>query len=215
MMQINGHVFTQIKYLSLTGSRAAQKTDTGSFQSMMSGGGTDVVSYYDALCREFPEITFRLGGSSDRAEGEYDTGYQGSSHQRGNGFSMPGQCSIEIDYKVIEKMMSDETYAAKVKGIIQNLESNYSTYEGFSRKDGFQYTNAEIMEDEAGLTYCIASSRCPVNSAEDAAKLRGEGSGRKILTQRMIERAAHQKNEAQEAFFEMMDESRRKSLGEK
>lgn len=196
MMQINGHVLTQNQYPSLTGSRAAQKTDTGSFQSMMSGGGTDVVSYYDALCREFPEITFRLGDSSDRVEGEYGTGYQGSSHQRGNGFSMPGQCSIEIDYKVIEKMMSDETYAAKVKGIIQNLESNYSTYEGFSRKDGFQYTNAEIMED-------------------DAAKLRGEGSGRNILTQRMIERAAQQKNEAQEAFFEMMDGSRRKLLAEK
>lgn len=85
----------------------------------------------------------------------------------------------------------------------------------FPERMASKYTNAEIMEDDAGLTYCIASSRCPVNSAEDAAKLRGEGSGRNILTQRMIERAAQQKNEAQEAFFEMMDGSRRKSLGEK
>ena len=62
----------------------------------------DPLGYYYKLCKEFPNISFRL---DDRETALKDTskiwlGYNGSMNQVGDNFGGIGQCSISLDISV-------------------------------------------------------------------------------------------------------------------
>lgn len=87
----------------------------------------DPLAYYKQLCSKYPNISFRLTDyvNGTNASG-YNLGYNNSMNQVGENFGAMGQCSIEIDISVVEKMMKDTKYAEHANGWIQAFEQNYN-----------------------------------------------------------------------------------------
>ena len=91
------------------------------------------LEYYHSLCKEFPGITFRLEDIQTNIKmnesGKPSLGYNGSLHQVGSNFGEIGQCSIEIDVAVIERMRNDPKYETSVKWNIQFSKERFGEYQ--------------------------------------------------------------------------------------
>lgn len=91
------------------------------------------LEYYHSLCKEFPGITFRLEDIQTTIKmnesGKLSLGYNGSLHQVGSNFGEIGQCSIEIDVAVIERMRNDPKYETSVKWNIQFSKERFGEYQ--------------------------------------------------------------------------------------
>ena len=91
------------------------------------------LEYYHSLCKEFPGITFRLDDIQTALKNDGYTletlGYNGSFHQVGSNFGEIGQCSIEIDIAVIERMRNDPKYETSVKWKIQFSKERFGEYQ--------------------------------------------------------------------------------------
>lgn len=91
------------------------------------------IEYYHSLCKEYPGITFRLEDIQTALKlnesGKEYIGYNGSMHQVGSNFGAIGQCSIEIDVAVIEKMRNDPKYEQSVKWHIQFSKEKFGEYQ--------------------------------------------------------------------------------------
>ncbi len=91
------------------------------------------LEYYHSLCKEFPGITFRLEDIQTTIKmnesGKTSLGYNGSLHQVGSNFGEIGQCSIEIDVAVIERMRNDPKYETSVKWNIQFSKERFGEYQ--------------------------------------------------------------------------------------
>ena len=91
------------------------------------------LEYYHSLCEEFPGITFRLedirSAIDSNNKGQDYLGYNGSMHQVGDNFGGIGQCSIEIDVAVIERMRNDPRYETAVKSYITDSQNRFREYQ--------------------------------------------------------------------------------------
>lgn len=91
------------------------------------------LEYYHSLCKEFPGITFRLDDIQTALKNDGYTletlGYNGSFHQVGSNFGEIGQCSIQIDIAVIERMRNDPKYETSVKWNIQFSKERFGEYQ--------------------------------------------------------------------------------------
>ena len=91
------------------------------------------LEFYHSLCKEFPGITFRLEDIKTALElnnsGKEYIGYNGSMHQVGSNFGAIGQCSIEIDVAVIERMRIDPKYEQSVRWHIQFSKERFGEYQ--------------------------------------------------------------------------------------
>ena len=129
--------------ISATGTTAANTNKSGMEQ--------DPLIYYQQLCKEFLDITFRLEDKEEAVKntGEPYLGYNNSMNQIGGNYGENGQCSISIDISVIKHMQDDISYEQKMKGMIQNTYDQYSTYEAAAMSDGCPYVSVSF-EDNNG-----------------------------------------------------------------
>lgn len=91
------------------------------------------LEYYHSLCKEFPGATFRLDDIQTALKNNGYTleslGYNGSFHQIGSNFGEIGQCSIQIDIAVIEKMRTDPKYETAVRWKIGDSIARFGEYQ--------------------------------------------------------------------------------------
>ncbi len=91
------------------------------------------LDYYHSLCKEFPGATFRLDDIQTALKMNGYTletlGYNGSFHQVGSNFGAIGQCSIQIDIAVIEKMRTDPKYETSAKWKIGDSIARFGEYQ--------------------------------------------------------------------------------------
>ena len=91
------------------------------------------LEYYHSLCKEFPGATFRLDDIQTALKMNGYTletlGYNGSFHQVGSNFGAIGQCSIQIDIAVIEKMRTDPKYETSAKWKIGDSIARFGEYQ--------------------------------------------------------------------------------------
>ena len=91
------------------------------------------LEYYHSLCKEFPGATFRLDDIQTALKNNGYTleslGYNGSFHQIGSNFGEIGQCSIQIDIAVIEKMRTDPKYEMAARWKIGDSIARFGEYQ--------------------------------------------------------------------------------------
>ena len=91
------------------------------------------LEYYHSLCKEFPGASFRLDDIQTALKMNGYTletlGYNGSFHQVGSNFGAIGQCSIQIDIAVIEKMRTDSKYEMSAKWKIGDSIARFGEYQ--------------------------------------------------------------------------------------
>lgn len=91
------------------------------------------LEYYHSLCKEFPGATFRLDDIQTALKNNGYTleslGYNGSFHQIGSNFGEIGQCSIQIDIAVIEKMRTDPKYETSARWKIGDSIARFGEYQ--------------------------------------------------------------------------------------
>ncbi len=135
------------------------------------------MEYYQALCREFQGVTFRLGNkAAQKASGGSVLGYGGSMNQMGESFGSPGQCSIQIDISVLKKMQQDPEYEKHVKGTIQDARDTYSMYESQAGRDGYPYVCVEIEDGGARPQMSLVNSKMPFSTEEEIKEMREQES---------------------------------------
>lgn len=179
---------------------------------------SQIISYYKNLCRDFPDITFKMADieAAKRGSAQYYIGYKGNSYQQGDNFSCPGQCSIQIDVNVIRKMMTDPEYEFSVRGRISNMISDYSRYEQWAREEGYGYCYVGLRDGEDGkLEEFIGFSQSQVSTDEEIRKKcnddssagDGTGEGLRIRYEEWINKKMvnNTKNQMQEALFSMFE----------
>ena len=136
-MQINNSFVSENTIISMTStSKKASpvRTENAFSQSIQSP-----LDYYNTLCKDYPDVTFRLDDIRTGQEKGWGLGYNNSLNQRGTDFGMAGRCSINIDIAVIERMQKDPKYEQQIKGIIASSRKNYSSYEQSAASDGMPY----------------------------------------------------------------------------
>lgn len=167
-MQINscyGQENVSIKQYSTVKKTNVESTNQFDKQSQ------SPLEYYDALCKEYPDISFRLSDDEEGQKHEWYLGFGGSMNQRGNNFGMPGQCSIEIDVSAVRRMQADESYEKQVKGWIEQSRKNYKNYEKEALADGFGYTCVHIEDDGGRPLVSVVQSHTPFSTEEEVKKL--------------------------------------------
>lgn len=91
------------------------------------------LEYYHSLCKEFLGATFRLDDIQTALKNNGYTleslGYNGSFHQIGSNFGEIGQCSIQIDIAVIEKMRTDPKYEMAARWKIGDSIARFGEYQ--------------------------------------------------------------------------------------
>ena len=134
-------------------TRKATDESTTSFSINGSSHDSDsILDCYHELCNNFPNVSFRLEdfetGSKMPSEPPY-LGYNNSFNQVGDNFGFPGQCSLTIDKKVIEKMQKDTVYKEIVYSRIANLERQQIGFQQHAQREGMSCF-AHVLEDDNG-----------------------------------------------------------------
>jgi hypothetical protein len=111
------------------------------------------LEYYYSLCKEFPGVTFRLDDAQTALKtGGYTLetlGYNGSFHQVGSSFGSLGQCSIQIDISVIEKMRMDPQYEMSAKCKISDSIARFGEYQSEVPEE--PYTVVRLADDNGRI----------------------------------------------------------------
>lgn len=111
------------------------------------------LEYYHSLCKEFPGVTFRLDDAQTALKtGGYtleSLGYNGSFHQVGSNFGSLGQCSIQIDISVIEKMRMDPQYEMSAKWKISDSIARFGEYQSEVPEE--PYTVVRLADDNGRI----------------------------------------------------------------
>ena len=134
---------------------------------------TTPLQYYQDLCSEFPDITFRLKDKQTALEsgGKMYLGYLNSMNQIGDNFGEAGQCSISIDISVVEKMMKDSDYEQKIKHIIEGTKGMYPQYEARAQSEGYPYVSVVIEEEAGKLSYGVMQSVMRYSTEEEVKEI--------------------------------------------
>lgn len=169
----------------------------------------DPIVYYKKLCKEFPDITFRL---DDKETALMDTskiclGYNGSMNQVGNNFSGIGQCSISIDIEVIRNMQKDSEYAQNVRGMIRLVERNYADVERDARQCGMMYASVNIEDEGGKLLRSCAFSTTPASTEEEVQRMWNMDDFQKHLNRKISD----MQDNLLDNYMKMLEESQVKS----
>lgn len=168
-MLISNSIIQQNTSFSI--SSAVEKSTLGNSTEQFDITAASPLEYYNELCKEYPDITFRLSDKEEALKHEWYTGYGGSMNQRGDNFGMPGQCSIDIDVAAIRNMLSDKNYEMKIKGEIEYARKKYSDYEREGLDDGCSYTCVCIEDDGGKPVLARCHSHMPFSTEEELKKL--------------------------------------------
>ena len=165
------------------------------------------LEYYHSLCKEFSGITFRLEDIKTalilNESGKEYIGYNGSMHQVGSDFGAIGQCSIEIDVAVIEKMRTDPKYEQSVKWHIQFSKERFGEYQTEIPEQPFTFI---CIEDNNGKVQTSRghSSVQPATEEEIKEKIRA----RKAKTPQLD--SDKMTDDLIDSYLKMIEESDRK-----
>lgn len=165
------------------------------------------LEYYHSLCKEFSGITFRLEDIQTALKlndtGKEYMGYNGSMNQVGSNFGAIGQCSIEIDVAVIEKMRTDPKYEQSVKWHIQFSKERFAEYQIEIPEQPFTFV---CIEDNNGKVQTSRghSSVQPATEEEIKGKMRVcNGKAAQIDSSKMAGNLI-------DSYLSMIEESERK-----
>jgi len=135
-------------------------------------------------------------------------GYKGNSYQTSSAFGMPGKCSIEIDFCVLEKMIQDVDFAEQIKAEITLTQNSYKMYGQWLKRDGYEYGFRFIRMEGGQLAKGFAECHCQPSSDDEIRKMRQKTGGdeRKIR----LDHPAVTQTSSEEIFMEMLDETHRR-----
>jgi len=167
----------------------------------------DPLDFYKNLCKDFPDISFRLSDNAEAEKTQYLNspylGYNNSMNQIGENFGGCGQCSISLDIAVVRKMQTDDEYCFIVRGMIDNIRREYAGLEESTKADGFMYTSASIEDDKGRPQRIITESNAPYSTEEQIRQMwstqKENDKYSKVVT--------GVKNDLFETFLEMTDKS--------
>ncbi|MCF0127426.1 MAG: hypothetical protein HUJ70_02600 [Pseudobutyrivibrio sp.] len=179
-----------------------------SFKTANSKESDSNLALYKDICAKYPDITFRLDDLNEARKPQYQDnpylGYNNSMNQSGDNFGGLGQCSINIDISVIEHMQKDSNYKAKVLGMIEVIQREYSNYEMQTKQDGFIYTSVGLEDVGGELQRSIAESNASY-STEDEIKRMWPTKQSDIRYVQIVDSA---KRDLFETYMEMLEKSR-------
>ena len=172
------------------------------------------LEYYHSLCKEFPGITFRLDDIKTALKNDGYTletlGYNGSFHQVGSNFGEIGQCSIQIDIAVIERMRNDPQYETSVKWNIQFSKERFGEYQ--TEVPEQPYTVVCFEDDNGRLQKgrWHSASRFPTEEETKEMIRKYQAKAQRFDTDRMTDNLI-------DSYLKMIEESeqKRKELAEK
>ena len=144
----------------------------------------DPLAYYKQLCSKYPNISFRLDDyfNGTNAKG-YNLGYNNSMNQVGENFGEMGQCSIEIDISVIEKMMQDPKYEQQANGWIQAFEQNYAGHAADVASSGCSNFCFTIHDFGDGIQTGRTCGYTPFSTEEEVRKMWADEEYQKSVSQ--------------------------------
>lgn len=168
-----------------------------------------ILNYYQQLCSQYPDITFRLDDieTSSQQSNVY-LGYKNSMNQIGENFGSVGQCSISIDVTVIKHMMNDPQYENQVKDEINYTVNHYSLYEEETKLCGMQYTSVCLQDENGKFEPAIVRSHVPYSTEEEVREMWNhlESNTKKEI----LNRHETQSIDLFDQFMEMLDHSHEK-----
>lgn len=197
-MTISDTNYTQFKTSSIGKSVAKTTAVEGeAFSSVLS----DPIAYYQNLCKDYPDVTFRLDDKSTWKEGEVSLGYKNSMNQVGSNFGYPGQVSISIDVSVIKKMQQDPEYEKEVRGLIERSRDYHSADKADAARLGYTYFATSIDDGGGHPATSQTMSYSPFSTEEQIKALwNREGKDSNVMT--IFEK---QRQEMLNAFLHITD----------
>lgn len=166
------------------------------------------VQYYLDLCKEFPNIAFRMSDQeASMAAGNPGPGYERNSYQSNPDYSNPETCSIDIDVKILKRMMNDSDFEMKIKGMISTRESNYDTYVNDAMNSTYGFGHIFIQEEKGELVTGFALYHFKASTDEEIKLMYADKSKDYTKNQQSIHIV---KNSTQDTFIKMLDKSRLK-----
>lgn len=167
-MIISDTNYTQFETYSI--SKSAIKTKVADNENFLPSL-SDPLSYYQNLCKDYPDVTFRLDDKSTWKEGEVNLGYKNSMNQVGSNFGYPGQVSISIDVSVIKKMQQDPEYEKEVRGIIERSRDYHSDDKADAARLGYTYFATSIDDANGRPASSQTMSYSPFSTEEQIKTL--------------------------------------------
>lgn len=170
-----------------------------------------VIDYYHQLAKEFPDIAFKMSdykAAFTTPKGEPVIGYKGNSYQTSDAFSMPGKCSMEIDFDVLKKMTEDAAFEEEIKAEISLAQRSYKMYDQWAEQDGYEYHYQFIHFEGGELVRGTVESHWATTDAEKR-KIHQQSSAddsRVIKDNPAVKTSAS----SEEVFMEMLDDAHRK-----
>lgn len=162
---------------------------------------SDPLSYYQNLCKDYPDISFRLDDKSTWKEGEVSLGYKNSMNQVGSNFGYPGQVSVSIDVSVIKKMQQDPEYEKEVRGLIERSRDYHSADKADAARLGYNYFATSIDDANGHPATSQTMSYSPFSTEEQIKALwNREGKDSNVMT--IFEK---QRQEMLNAFLDITD----------
>lgn len=175
-----------------------------------------ILDCYEKICKAYPSVAFKMSDIETGKNGSapYYIGYKGDSHQRGDNYSCPGQCSIQIDVEVLRRMAEDEEYSAQVYGTIQNAVLDYQGWAKQGENEGFEYCYMGISHEDGRLTRFVGFSHFKASTDEEIREMWKDAfisddslSEVKISYEKLLNKT---RNEMQETFFAIFDEAQQR-----
>lgn len=170
-----------------------------------------VIDYYYQLAKEFPDIAFKMSdykAAFTTPKGEAVIGYKGNSHQTSSAFSMPGKCSIEIDFDVLKKMIGDAAFEEEIKAEISLTQRSYKMYDQWAEQDGYEYHYQFIHFEGGELVRGTAESHWATTD-EEKRKLHQQSSSddKRVIWDNPAGKVSAS---SEDIFMEMLDDAHRK-----
>ncbi len=172
------------------------------------------LEYYHSLCKEFPGVTFRLDDAQTALKtGGYTLetlGYNGSFHQVGSNFGEIGQCSIQIDISVIEKMRMDPQYEIAAKWKISDSITRFGEYQTEVPEEPYTVVCLEDDNGRIQRSRWHSSSRFPTEEETKEMIRQYQNKTQKLDSDKMTD-------DLIDSYLKMIEESeqKRKDLMEK
>ncbi len=165
------------------------------------------LDYYSSLCKEYPEASFRLDDvrTAKKMNGyTLETlGYEGSFHQKGYNFGAMGQCSIQIDIAVIEKMRTDPKYEMAAKWKISDSIARFGEYQTEVPEEPYTIVRLEDDNGRIQRSRWHSSSRIPTEEETKEMIKAYLGKAHKLDTEKMTGRLIN-------SYLSMIEESEQK-----
>lgn len=185
------------------------KTHNVSFEVKQSNSADPILEYYHNLCKQYPDITFRLGDIETGLQtNSKSIGYKNSLHQVGENYGANGQCSITIDVSSIRRMIEDPSYEIGVKASIEEAQKKYPQYELDTKACGMNYTDVVIEDDNGKIQYSVGHFPRRFSTEEELLAMRAESNTESYAD--TIKKQIAENTDMFDSLMEMLDKSQEK-----